>query len=134
MVVRNDTIDCFTGQNHLHPIATATVTVETHASVGLNNFAILPVNEVELSNNDDLSDQLDLHGVNQNLTVSGIKDIENHDSELIQAPINSEDCGSQKLQMAIHKNLVIGDSYYNVQRMKRQYPQLGSVPAKNICL
>ena len=33
------------------PNTKATKTVETHASVGLNNFGILPVNEVELSNN-----------------------------------------------------------------------------------
>ena len=58
-----------------------------------------------------LSDQLDLHCVNQNLTVSGIKGIENHDSELVQVTINTEDCQSQKLQIAIHKTLVIGDSY-----------------------
>ena len=32
--------------------------------------------------------------------------------------------------MAIHEYLVIDDSYYDVQRMKRQYPQLASVPAK----
>ena len=33
------------------PITKTTETVETHASVGLNNFGYLPVNEVELSNN-----------------------------------------------------------------------------------
>ena len=59
-----------------------------------------------------LSDQLDLHGVNQNHRVSGINGIENHDSEQLQVSINTEDCGSQKRQMAIHKNLGIGDSYY----------------------
>ena len=136
------------------PITTATETVETHASVGLNNFGILPVNEVELSNSGyrlkvlalidsgsslswidkSVSDQLDLHGVNQILTVSGNNGIENHDSELVQVTINIEEYGSQKLQMAIHNNLVIGDSYYDVQRMKRQYPQLAKVPAKIVRL
>ena len=136
------------------PITKATETVETHASVGLNNIGILPVNEVELSNNDyrlkvlalidsgsslsrinkSVSDQLDLHGVNQNLTVSGNNGIKNHDSELVQVTINIEGYGSQKLQMAIHNNLVIGDSYYDVQRMKRQYPQIANVPAKSIRL
>ena len=133
-------------------ITKATETVETHTSVGLNKFGILLVNEVELSNygyrlevpalidsgsslswiDKSVSDQLDLHGVNQNLTVSGINGIENHDSQLVQITMNIDEYGSQKLQMAIHKSLVIGDSYYDVQRMKRQYPQLANVPAKNI--
>ena len=72
--------------------------------------------------------------MNQNLTVSGNNGIESHDSELVQVTINIEEYGSQKLQMAIHNNLVIGDSYYDVQRMKRQYPQLANVPAKFIRL
>ena len=136
------------------PIIEATETVETHASAGLNNVGILPVNEVELSNNgyrlkvlalidsrcsllwidQSLSGQLDSHGVDQNLTVSGINGIENHDSEPVQPTINTEECGGQKLQTAIHKNLIFGDRYYDIQRMKRQYPQLAIVPAKNLRL
>ena len=89
----------------------ATEKVETHASVGLNIFGFPPVNDVELSNHgyplkvlalidsgsslswidQTLSDQLDMHGVNQNLTVSGI---ENHESELVHVTIKTEDCGS----------------------------------------
>ena len=69
-----------------------------------------------------------------NLTVSGINGIENRDSELVQVTINIEEYGSQKLKMAIHSNLVIGDRDYDVQRMKRQYPQLANDPAKSIRL
>ena len=36
--------------------------------------------------------------------------------------------------MAIHKNLDFGDSYYDVQRIKRYYTQIDSVPVKNIRL
>ena len=81
-----------------------------------------------------LADQLDFHDVNQNLTVSGFNDIKNLDSELVQVTINTEECGSQKLQKAIHKSLIIGDSYYDVQRMKRQYLHLANVPSKTIRL
>ena len=86
-----------------------------------------------------LADQLDLNGVKQNITVSGINGIQNHDSELVQVTINTEECGRQKLQMSILKTMVIGDNSYDVQRMKRQYPigqrqQLASVPAKIIRL
>ena len=139
-------------ESSLKPITKATQTVEIHVSVGLNNFGILPVNEVELSNNGyrlevlalndsgstlswidkSLSDQLDLHSMTQTHTVSSINGIKNM-TELVQFTINTEECGSQKLQMAIHKYLVIGDSY-DVQRMKRQYPQWANVPSKNICL
>ena len=102
-------------------------TVETLANVGLNIFRILLVNEVELSYNGyrltvlalsgsgsslswidkTLADQLDLHGVNRNLTVNGIIGIENHDSELVQVTINTEESGSQKLQMAIKNWLLV---------------------------
>ena len=30
--------------------------------------------------------------------------------------------------MTIHQNLVIGDSFYDIQRMQNQYPQLNNVP------
>ena len=109
------------------PFTKATETVETHVSVGSNNFGILPVNEVEPSNNGyhlkmlalidsrsslswidkSVSDQLDLYDVNQNLTDSGINGIENHESELVQVTINIEEYGSQKLQEGIHKNLIL---------------------------
>ena len=120
----------------------------------MNNFGILPVKEVESSNDGyrlkvlalidsgsslswvdkSLAYHLNLHGANHNNTVSGNNGIENHDSELIQVPLNTQECGIPKLQMAIHKNLVIGDSYYDVQQMKIQYPQLASGPAYNIRL
>ena len=116
--------------NHQNPSKTSTETVETHASVGLKNFGILPVNKVELSNcgykskvlalidsgsslswiNKSVADQLCLQGLKQNLSVSGINGIENHESELVQVAINTEDHGKQNVQMAIHRNLVIGDS------------------------
>ena len=71
----------------------------------------------------------------QNFAVSGINGIENHDSELVKVTINTEECGSQRLPpMVTHKKLVIGDSYYNVQRMKRQYPQLQVFLQKDIRL
>ena len=82
--------------------------------------------------NYSLAAQLDFYGANQNLTVSSIIGIEKYDSKLVQVTINTEESGSQKLQMAIHKNSVIGDSCNDVQRMKRQYPQLSSVFTKNI--
>ena len=37
-------------ESPLKPFTKATKTVETHASVGLNNFGILAVNKVELLN------------------------------------------------------------------------------------
>ena len=98
------------------PATKATETVETHASGDMNTFGILPVNEIELSDNgyrlkvlasigngtslswidSSLADQLELYGVKQNCNVSGINGIENHDSELMQVNIDTEECGSQK--------------------------------------
>ena len=77
---------------------------------------------------------MDLHVVKQNLTVSGFNSIENHDSELVQVSISTEECRSQKVQLAIHNNLVIGDTSYDVQRTTRQHTQLATVPAINFRL
>ena len=110
---------------------TSTETVETHASVSLNTFGILPVYEVQLSNNGmrvkvlalvdsgsslswidkSAADQLNLRGVKRGLTVSGINGTECHDSELVKVTIHSNDYGNEGLQMAIHQNLVISDSF-----------------------
>ena len=50
-VVKSDTTDCFTGQNFSKAISKATETVETDASVSLKHVGILPVYEIEQSNN-----------------------------------------------------------------------------------
>ena len=133
---------------------TSMETVETHASVSLNTFGILPVYEVNLSNSgknkkllalvdsgsslswiDKTSaDLLALQGVKRGLTVSGINGTECHDSELVKVTIHSKDYGNEDIQMAIHQNLVIGDSFYNIQRMQNQYPQLNNVPSNNFKL
>ena len=34
------------------------------------------------------------------------------------------------MQMTVNENLIIADSCYDVQRMKRQHPQLTGYPAK----
>ena len=36
--------------------------------------------------------------------------------------------------MAVHQNLVIGDSFYDTRRMQSQYPQLTKVPSNNFNL
>ena len=92
---------------------------------------MLPVYEVNLSNNgkkvkllaladrgyslswvDKTSaDQLNLQGGKRGLTVSGTNGT-----------------------MAIHQNIVNGDSFYDVQRMQNQYPQLTKVPSNNFNL
>ena len=82
------------------PATKATETEETQTGVGLNNFGILPVKEVESSNDGyrlkvlalidsgsslswvdkSLAYHLDLHGAHHNNTASGNNGIENHDS------------------------------------------------------
>ena len=57
-----------------------------------------------------------------------------HDSELVKVTIYSKDYGNEDLQMAIHQNLVIGDSFYDIQRMKSQYPQLTNILSNNFNL
>ena len=136
------------------PNTTSTEAVETHANVSLNTFGILPVHQVELSNNGkrvkvlalvdsgsslswidkSSADQLNLQGVKRGLTVSGIIGTECHDSELVKVTIHSKDYGKEEIQMAIHQNLVIGDSFYDVRRMQSQYPQLTKVPSSNFNL
>ena len=133
---------------------TSTETVETHASVSLNTFGILSVYEVNLSNNwkklkllalvdsgSSLSwidrtsaDLLNLQRVKRSLTVSGINGTECHDSELVKVTIHSKDYGNEDILMAIDQNFVIGDSFYDIQRMQNQYPQLNNVPSNNFNL
>ena len=123
----------------------------THASVSLNIFGILPVYEDQLSNNgkrvnvlalvdsgsslvwiDKLAaDHFNLPGVKRGLTVSGINGNECHDNELVRVTIHSNDYGNEELQMTIHQILVIGDSFYDILRMKSQYPQLTNIPSNN---
>ena len=133
---------------------TSTETVETHASVSLNTLGILPVYEVNLSKNGKKvkllalvdsgcslswihktsADLRTLQGVKRGLTVSGRNGTECHDSELVKVTIHSKDYGNEDIQMAIHQNLVIGDSLYDIQRMQNQYPQLKNVPSNNFNL
>ena len=97
---------------------TLTKTVETHASVSLNTFSILPVYEVNHSNNgkkvkllvladreyslswvDKTSaDQLNLQGVKRGLTVSGTNGTECHDSDLVNVTIHSKDYGNEDIR------------------------------------
>ena len=122
------------------PKTTSTGILETHASVSLNTFDILPV---ELSNNGkslkvfelvvsgsslswldrSSADQLNLQGVKQCLTVSGISDTEFHDSDLVKVAIPLKNW-SEDTQMAIHQNLVIDDSFFDIPRTQTQYLQL----------
>ena len=140
-------------QNQI-PNKSSTETVETLATVSLNTLGILPVHEVKLSNNGkrvkDLAlvdsgsslswigkssaDQLILQGVKRGLTVSGINGTECHASELVKVTIHSKDYGNEDIQMAIHQKLVIGDSFYDIQRMQSQYTQLTKVPSNNFNL
>ena len=64
------------------------------------------------------ADQLNLQGVRRGLTVSGIYGTECHDSEIVNVTIHSNDYGDEDLQMAIHQNLIIDDSFYDFRRMK----------------
>ena len=136
------------------PNTTSTEIVETHASVSLNTFGILPVYKVELSNNGNrmkllalvdsgsslswidktVADQLNLQGVKRSLTVSGINGTECHDSEIVNVTIHSKDYGNEDVQMAIHQKLVIGESFYDIRKLQCQYPQLTKVPSNNFNL
>ena len=64
------------------------------------------------------ADQLNLQELKRGLTVSGINSTECDDSELVKVTIHSKDYGNEDIQMALHRNLVIGDSFYDVQRMQ----------------
>ena len=133
---------------------TSTEIVETHASVSLNTFGILPVYKVELSNNGNRvkllalvdsgsslswidktsADQLNLQGVKRSLTVSGINGTECHENEIVNVTIHSKDYGDEDIQMACHQKLVIGESFYDIRKMQSQYPQLTKVPSNNFNL
>ena len=128
--------------------------METHASVSLNTFGILPVYKVELSNNGNRvkllalvdsgsslswidimpADQLNLQGVKRSLTVSGINGTECHDCEIVNVTIHSKDYENEDIQMAIHQKLVTGESFYDIRKMQSQYSQLTKVPSNNFNL
>ena len=130
---------------------TSTEIVETHASVSLNNFGILLVYKVEISNSGNRvkllalvdsgsslswidktsADQLNLQRIKRGLTVSGINGTECHDSEIVNVTIHSKDYGNEDIQMAIHQKLVIGERFYDIRKMQSQYPQLTKVPSTN---
>ena len=132
-------------------LETSTKIVDTHSSVGLPSFEILQVYEVETSNKakkmkfnalvnsgsrlswigNSSVDQLNLHGAKQVLTVNGIYGTETHDSEFGKITIRFEENGSEKIQMAVHKNRVIGDKFHNIQRVQSQYAQLQRVNRKS---
>ena len=56
---------------------------------------------------------------------------ETHHSELVKVLIHFEENGNEDIQMAVHENLVIGDSFYIFQRMQSKYPQLERVGKKS---
>ena len=128
--------------------------METHASVSLNTFGILPVYKVELSNNGNRvkllrlvdsgsslswidktsADQHNLQGIRRGLTVSGKIGTECHDSEIVNVTIHSKDYGNEDIQMTIHQKLAIGESFYDIRKKQSQYPQLTKVPSNNFNL
>ena len=136
------------------PDTTSTETVETHASVSLNTFGILPVYELEHSNKSkrvtvlalvgsgyslscidkSSADQLNLRGVKRGRAVSGIIETECNDSEFVNVTILSKDYGNEDIQIAVHQNLVIGDSSNDTRRMQSQCMQLINVPSNNFNL
>ena len=80
------------------------------------------------------ADQLNLRGVKRGLTVSGLNGTDFHDSELVKFTIHSNDYGNEDLQMTIHQNLVIGDSFQGIRRKKSQYPHFAKIPSNNFNL
>ena len=80
------------------------------------------------------ADQLNLQGIKCGLTVSGINDTECHDCEIVNVTIHSKDYGNEDIPMAIRQKLVIGESFYDIQKMQSQYPQLTKVPSNNFNL
>ena len=128
--------------------------VETHASVSLDTFGILPVYEVNLSNNgkkvkllalvdsgsslssvDKTSaDQHNLQEVNCGLAVSGINGTECHESELVKVTIHSKYYGNEDGKLGIHQNPVICHSFFDARRLHSHYPQLTKVPPNNFNL
>ena len=130
---------------------TSTEIVETHASVSLNTFGILPVYKVELSNNGNRvkllalvdsgsglswnentsADQLNLQGVKRGLTFRGINGTECHDCKIVNVTNHSKDYRNEDIQKSIHQKLVIGESFYDIRKRQSQYSQLTNVPSNN---
>ena len=58
----------------------------------------------------------------------------NADNEIVNVTIQSKDYGNEDIQMAIHQQLVIGESFNDFRKMQIQYSQLTKVRSNNFNL